>query len=616
MLRLFALFILLALFTACASSDVSIMRVERNERDRVIGNFDSGEYGFALRTANYLNSRLLCKKAIEDPVEVIRYIEMEYQQDSQPKLLEYITDICSTQARNCNNSDKAAQFRLSAAIYAQRYMIHHLDSKLTSDDICDPGAFVVIRRYNSAITEIFEYLKSKNLAKKSGYQLISAMGETIYFKHPHFDIPFDPKYIHSIEACTSFQVKNLSHYSYWFGVGAPLIICAEQYETPSIGIKTYKNITYPATLFLRLRPRKNMRIYDASLEFISPYTSDTVRIARRSYPLEKDFSTPLAHMLAERDEINIFRYMLDPFKSESLEGLYCFDPYDPKKIPVVFVHGLLSSPKTWVQMINTLKNDKFIRDNYQFWFYTYSSGRPIVLSASHLRSSLDHCYATAAPDTAAFEKMIIVGHSMGGLISRLMISSNDSMRTFSCFMPEIDIQTMPLKGKNFMRTVLDFTPRPYINRVVFMATPHRGSQMAQWWITKWASNLISIPRELIELNKQLLESNETLYADLDRLCGFENGVENLDPESKFMRSIELAPMKRSIPIHSVIGNLSSDQVPDGTDGIVPYTSAHLDDVNSELVVKSGHSVQMYPLTILEMRRILHLHLKEHHLIEY
>ena len=70
--------------------------------------------------------------------------------------------------------------------------------------------------------------------------------------------------------------------------------------------------------------------------------------------------------------------------AEQHTGIYLTEPFDPKKIPVLFIHGLLSDPKTWERMVFELKKDPEIRENFQFLFYAYPSGTPIAVSYTHL----------------------------------------------------------------------------------------------------------------------------------------------------------------------------------------------------------------------------------------
>ena len=82
-------------------------------------------------------------------------------------------------------------------------------------------------------------------------------------------------------------------------------------------------------------------------------------------------------------------------------GLYMVQPYEPGKIPVLMVHGLWSSPMTWMEMFNDLRSQPEIRDHYQFWFYLYPTGQPFWLSAAQLRRDLAKVRDGARSATAA-----------------------------------------------------------------------------------------------------------------------------------------------------------------------------------------------------------------------
>ena len=111
------------------------------------------------------------------------------------------------------------------------------------------------------------------------------------------------------------------------------------------------------------------------------------------------------------------------------------EPYTPGKIPVLMVHGLWSSPLTWMEMFNDLRSMREIRDNYQFWFYEYPTGQPFWDSAAQLRDDLAKTREVLDPAHAepALDQMVLVGHSMGGLLSKLqVVDSGDAFwRTVS-----------------------------------------------------------------------------------------------------------------------------------------------------------------------------------------
>ena len=91
---------------------------------------------------------------------------------------------------------------------------------------------------------------------------------------------------------------------------------------------------------------------------------------------------------------------------------------------------------------------------------------------------------------------------------------------------------------------------------------------------------------------------------------FATGIDNLDPNNGTLKLLSSLPFAPGVVYHSIIGNREEDGVPGGSDGVVPYLSSHLDGAASELVVKSGHSVQVNPLAIQELRRILIEHLRQ------
>ncbi len=103
-------------------------------------------------------------------------------------------------------------------------------------------------------------------------------------------------------------------------------------------------------------------------------------------------------------------------------GLYMLRPYEPGKIPVMFVHGLVSSPRAWVQTINELQNTPGLASRYQFWMFIYPTGMPIPGSAARLREAIAKARYSLDPGRAdpAFGQMVLVGHSMGGLLSKMM----------------------------------------------------------------------------------------------------------------------------------------------------------------------------------------------------
>jgi pimeloyl-ACP methyl ester carboxylesterase len=310
----------------------------------------------------------------------------------------------------------------------------------------------------------------------------------------------------------------------------------------------------------------------------------------------------------------VFTFLQRTFKiemSQSALGLYHLEPHNDNRIPIILVHGLMSDIHTWLQLINTLQSDPELRKNYRFMGFSYSSGNPIFISAMQLREALEKERKKLKKDgrnLEKFDRMVLIGHSMGGLISRMMIStSNDEL--LKKIIGLENYANIDHQNPEFRKTMI-FEPADYIKRVIFVAVPHRGSELAQSMIGQMASSMIEIPKSLIDFNagiiRQLVNLPKEKNIDLKRA----NGIDNLSPDGMALQLMNHLPISEKIPYHSIIGNRKLRGVPGGSDGVVAYSSSHLDGAQSEIVVKSDHSVQQNPLAIQEIKRILKVHLQQ------
>jgi hypothetical protein len=284
-------------------------------------------------------------------------------------------------------------------------------------------------------------------------------------------------------------------------------------------------------------------------------------------------------------------------------GLYFLEPYDPSRIPVVFVHGLMSSPFTWIKTINGLQQDPEVRKHYQPWVFGYATGNPILYSALRLREELakvDKLYPNHLP-------YVVVGHSMGGMLTHAQVT------TVTREMWEKD-KTMGSTAKSIFANnssdslvvrALTYRANPRINRVVFICTPHRGSDMASGGIGRFGISLISLPVQLLSTVKDSLTSAEVaqITGSSKRL---PNSITGLKPSNPALPVINEAPM--TVPYHSIIGDRGKGDCPNCTDGVVPYWSSHLAGAKSERIVPGPHGSAELPQTIAELDRILRLNL--------
>jgi pimeloyl-ACP methyl ester carboxylesterase len=352
------------------------------------------------------------------------------------------------------------------------------------------------------------------------------------------------------------------------------------------------------------------------LELHDPLDRKTIDIAGREIPLEADLSTPLAFFLNQpqfRDNDLSTLGLLRPGDAKKLQGLYMLEPFDATKMPVVMVHGLWSSPITWMEMYNDLRSDPQIRQHYQFWFYLYPTGQPFWTSATQMREDLAVMRRELDPSRRcpALDQMVLVGHSMGGLVSKLQtVESADAFWQTMSEHPFAELNADPDTARALAGTFF-FRPNPSVRRVVTLGTPHRGSEFSNE-VTRWlGQTLITLPSKMLEGRNQLVANNRGYFrarAPID----IKTSIDSLAPDSPVLPVLLSAAPGPWVNYHNVAG-LDPDPgwrkflVGDG-DGVVSLASARLDQtrqLRSQIVVPADHiSVHRHPQSILEVRRVL------------
>ena len=284
-------------------------------------------------------------------------------------------------------------------------------------------------------------------------------------------------------------------------------------------------------------------------------------------------------------------------------------PYERAKIPVVFIHGLWGSPHNWDRMIEDLDGDPVLQTRYQFWTYRYASGDSILYSAHWLRQSLRGARRVCDPagTDAAFDRMVVVGHSLGGILAKMMVQSGGPRLWHTVCARPIDQVIEPTEECRPLRQAFFYKPVPEVRRVIFIATPHRGSPLASGRLRELGTRLCWQPNRFRQAQEVLLSHNEPdMFAPEFRGDLATSAGELAPGHPLLLRLCELG-IDTSVRSHSVIADLRDPPKPDGTDGIVPYSSSHLDGVASELLVHGLHICVNHPAVIEEVRRILMEH---------
>jgi pimeloyl-ACP methyl ester carboxylesterase len=379
------------------------------------------------------------------------------------------------------------------------------------------------------------------------------------------------------------------------GLGAPVV--AKRIGDQLHDYAPTPHFYYAATVVARFEGSRCV------LAIEDPLEKETVSVDGRSFPLAAGYTSPLAMMLVEMKPKSLeLPRLLHPAKFAATTRIARLEPYDPNKTVVLLVHGLMDSPATWFPLINHLRADEDIRRHYQFWFFSYASGYPYPYSAAVLRRELD----AAEKQYPLRRKIVVIGHSMGGCISRLLITDTQRRVWDELYTVPPEAMDVTPEHKHILTESSIFSHRPEIGRVIFISSPLRGSDMASNWMGRIGAALVQVPKTLVSLGHDEARYDKRAAGDL-HLKRYPDSVDTLAPNNHFVVAINKVPIKSGIPYHTICGDRGRGDAPNSSDGVVPYWSSHLPGAVSEKVVASHHSAQRNPDAIAEVHRILTLH---------
>jgi pimeloyl-ACP methyl ester carboxylesterase len=500
---------------------------------------------------------------------------------------------------------------LAAAVYAYAFLFP--GSAGTPPDPFDPRLQVARSIYNRGLTLA--------LASPDGREVLLESGKRA-LPFGTLDVGFDPKelvwtagyQLDDLVPMAEFAVRGLRNRYREPGLGAPLAAALEPIAgaTPPSGAELLPpRLRVPVTLFLRIDDAR-LHLRDGALrgalELYSPDARATLEVAGERVPLELETTAPLAYQL---EGAPVWDFEFAGFRSgDFLPGgmksqLVLLRPHRPGRIPVVLVHGTASSPARWAEMINEFGNDPTIASRYEVWLFLYNTGNPIAYSGGMLVQALKDTVAKLDPagTDPAMQKMVVIGHSQGGLLTKLT-----AVESGNAFWDNVTSRSITeLKVSDEDRTLLErsmfYEPLPFVRRVIFICTPHRGSYLAAYSLSNLVTRLVSAPVRLTKLSVDIVTQNqdEMLTRTLGRM---PTSLDNMRPGNPFLQKLVDLPVRPPVTAHSIVAVDGDGPIEEGGDGVVKYESAHIDGVESELVVRSPHSAQANPETINEVKRIL------------
>lgn len=349
---------------------------------------------------------------------------------------------------------------------------------------------------------------------------------------------------------------------------------------------------------------------EATLTVYDPYRHDAVHLAGNSVPLAANFTSGYGLWLARSDfAVQAIRNVLGGTNGLQAPHIYLLQPYDPERRIVLMLHGLASSPEAWVNVANEVLGDEELRRNYQIWQVYYPTGQPLAYNNQAIRQAFQETLAHFDPERTApaSRDIVLIGHSMGGVLGRLLVSTSGSVLYDAIqahYQPGRDLQARIVRD---FGSLLHFTPVAGISRAVFIAAPHHGTPYADKNMVRLASALVRLPLTLLE---QFGGLSQAAHQDtLDRAL-VANGIDNLSERDRFLQLSQTMAISPAVRYHSIIARRSAaGPLEASDDGLVPWRSAHLEGATSEKIILGSHSIQESPAAILEIRRILHEHLR-------
>jgi len=437
-----------------------------------------------------------------------------------------------------------------------------------------------------------------------------------------FEIPFasrllTPDQLGEFEFVTDYELKNLRNRHTTSGLGVPVIAIRRASPTPDPVEEYYtKGMSFAATLVFRFEDSElpTESAGDVYMQIFDPRESESMVVGNTLMPLETDVSTPLARYLSNRDISLLDTWgFFRPDRAQEVAGLYMVQPYDPDRIPVLMVHGIWSSPMTWMEMFNDLQSDPEIRRKYQFWFYLYPTGEPIAFAAAGLRDELMRVRNDCDPyrRNSKLDEMVVVGHSMGGLMSHMLTLDSGDRLWNSVSGKGVEELQASSEVKSEIRRVFFFQANPSIDRIVTIASPYDGSSFSNQF-TRWITgSFVWLPARTYELTRVVFEQNNVEKSWSDRVHAPRTSVDSLTRKSAVLTLIRDSHVPEDVKHHNIVGVRKGKDTSTWSDGVVSYKSAHREDVTSEKIVPAGHrEVLRHSETVAEVRRILLEHLQE------
>jgi pimeloyl-ACP methyl ester carboxylesterase len=424
------------------------------------------------------------------------------------------------------------------------------------------------------------------------------LGDGRWIRVSYHGFLWNPEEMHSFVPAEECQADGLSNRYGSPGVGVPYVMVTGQSRRPFV--RNFQPLAATAVL-----APSSLDEAGWTLEFYDP---QRVRTTQAGWPLAFDLSAPIAYSMSQDGSAWLENFLWAQQTPQD-QGLYMAEPYQPGKIPVVFVHGLASSPLAWAHLANELRPQSWFSERYQIWSFRYDTGAPFLSSAAQLRDHLAAIRLTYDPERAdgSLSQIVLIGHSMGGILAKLQVTESGGQLWHSAARQPFETIRADDRTRMELARAFFFRPSPDVAHVVYVATPHRGSGYARRCIGSATSSLVMRDPDREDRHEQLLAANpDAFYSELTRRL--PTSIDMLRPESQILQATGVLSYRPGVCLHSIIGDHCCSLTEGRTDGVVPVSSAQLAGVASEIIVDTTHTeIGRHPATTQEVQRILVKH---------
>jgi len=587
----------LVLASAC-STPIGVVRGDRHTMYRSLTSSALSKDELSAASAQVLNRLGLAERFEDEPEVVLNELRGSGEVLSRERLFA-LSELSFAVAERKHKQS----YYLAAAVYAYAFL---LPTNGVPSGI-DPRVRLAADLYNLGLTLGLASPEGDTVVLDAGWRPLSFGQLEITVKPDEF--LWGGYRFGRFVAVGEFETRGLLNNYRQPGIGAPLAASLTPVgngPTPVRG-RIPPTVKVPVTAFLRIENVMEgiaSGLVRGQIELYPADEARTVTVEGRTVPLELAPSAALAYTLENAPVWKTeFAAFLSAESSVFPGGLGIMHPYRPGRIPVVFIHGTASSPARWAPMLNELENDPVLRDRFQFSFFTYNTSNPILFSAKELRDALRKILSDVDPDERdpALRQMVLIGHSQGGLLARLMVTDSGTRFWDNIAKEPLASLKMKEETRELVQSSMFFEPQRFVKHIIFICTPHRGSFRASGLVLDVIRRLVTLPGRLVKDVADIARDNPKAFV---RFTYLPNAVDNMFPGQRFVQTLASSPIPPWVTTHSIIAVRGIGPPQGLSDGVVKYESAHLDGVASEKIVRSNHSAQDKPETIEEVRRIL------------